>query len=119
MSLCKMTLFVILFSLECALTGFSSGRIPPGMFEYSHINGWMNPGEAAMLCENDLQCGGFTFHGTLSYQIGYEVYFFHYVLTIKLVEDGVSDWDWTSYMVNRYVICICMVLVIGTGLLIW
>ena len=43
---------------------FIAGRIPPGGFEYSELNGMYRPREAAKLCEKDLACAGFTFKGT-------------------------------------------------------
>ena len=71
------------------------------MFEYSNINGWMRPSEAVKLCEDDLQCGGFTFHGTLTPHRSYEIYFFHYVADIALDREDFLGWDWTSYTVRR------------------
>ena len=98
------TIAVLLYSLfvELVQNRFSSGMIHPGVFEYSDINGWMKPSEAAQLCENDLQCGGFTFHGILSTQLPYEIYFFHYVSDIFIDKEEFVGWDWTSYTVNRY-----------------
>ena len=101
MALAKMLIILSLFLLKSVQSGFSSGMVNPGMFEYSHINGRMKPAEAVELCENDLQCGGFTFHGTLTHQIIYEVYFFHYVSEIFLDRVDFIGWDWTSYTVNR------------------
>jgi hypothetical protein len=43
---------------------FIAGRIPPGGFEYSDLNGMYRPREAAKLCEKNLACAGFTFKGT-------------------------------------------------------
>jgi hypothetical protein len=43
---------------------FIAGRIPPGGFEHSDLNGMYRPREAAKLCEKDLACAGFTFKGT-------------------------------------------------------
>ena len=94
-------MYKLLLSIQSAICGFSPGKIPPGKYEYSHINGRMRPAEATLLCEADLQCGGFTFQGTLTYQIVYQVFFFHYVSTIRLNEEGGSGWEWTSYTVNR------------------
>ena len=98
------TIVVLLHSLFVKLVQnrFSSGIILPGVFEYSDINGWMKPSEAAQFCENNLQCGGFTFHGILSTQLPYEIYFFHYVSDIFMDKEGFAGWDWTSYTVNRY-----------------
>ena len=92
--------FEILF-LERTFSGFSHGMIRPGKFEYSSLNGWMKSSEAAELCEKNLLCGGFTFHGTLNDQLDYEVFFFHYVAEIMLDKEEFVGWDWTSYTVNR------------------
>ena len=101
MSVIKVLLFLNLLFVKIVQNGFSPGLIPPGVFEYSDINGWMKPSEALQLCENDLQCGGFTFHGTITSQLPYEVYFFHYVATIYLEKEEFVGWDWTSYIVKR------------------
>ena len=102
LQMCRLWLFVNIFCIKRSLGGFSSGGVPPGIFEYGQVNGWMKPAEAADLCETDLQCGGFTFHGTLIHQMVYEVYFFHFVSSIRLLEDDFKSLDWTSYIVNRY-----------------
>ena len=101
MSLHNLSIILALSFLKSAQSGFSSGMIGAGMFEYSSSNGWMKPAEAVELCEADLQCGGFTFHGTLTKQIDYEVYFFHFVSDIFLDKEDFVGWDWTSYTVNR------------------
>ena len=53
--------FLLLPSLETVEPGFSVGRISEGQFEYSELNGWMTPRRARSLCENNSQCGGFTY----------------------------------------------------------
>ena len=52
---------LLLPSTETVKSGFSVGRISEGQFEYSQLNGWMTPRRARSLCENNSQCGGFTY----------------------------------------------------------
>ena len=75
------------------------GRAPPTQFEYDRINGYYSPDQAKEICENDIQCGGFTFKGTRQNVERKNVYFFHYI-----------DFDdpqnlkyphWTIYVPNR------------------
>ena len=40
---------------------FSVGRISEGMFEYQDLGGWMTPRQGQLLCDQDMQCGGFTY----------------------------------------------------------
>ena len=55
------------------------GRVPPLHFEYPDINGYFTPKNAIHICENDLQCGGFTFKGSKEHEDEREIYFFHFV----------------------------------------
>ena len=55
------------------------GRVPPLHFEYPYINGYFTPLNAMHICENDLQCGGFTFKGSKEHEDEREIYFFHFV----------------------------------------
>ena len=99
---CKVIVAIFIhFLLNHANAGFYHGMTVPGSFEYSNINGWMKPREAADLCERDTQCGGFTFHGTLTHEVEFEVFFFHFVETIFLDREDFQGWDWTTYKVNR------------------
>ena len=54
-------LLFILPASETLQSGFSVGRISEGQFEYSELNGWMTPRRARSLCENNSECGGFTY----------------------------------------------------------
>jgi hypothetical protein len=45
---------------------FIVGRIPPGQFEYSELNGFYGGHEAAGVCERATACAGFTYKGTPS-----------------------------------------------------
>ena len=53
--------FLLLPASESVKSGFSVGRISEGQFEFSELNGWMTPRRARLLCENNSQCGGFTY----------------------------------------------------------
>ena len=55
------------------------GRVPPLHFEYPDINGYFTPINAMHICEDDLQCGGFTFKGSKEHEDEREIYFFHFV----------------------------------------
>ena len=86
-------------------TKFITGRIPPGRFEYSDLNGMYRTREAAKLCEKDPACAGFTFKGT-PLNIGtlakkkYEMYFFHFVPKDTFSEAKKQFYHWTSYVVK-------------------
>ena len=76
------------------------GRIPPSKFEYEILNGEMTEEKAIVLCENDLQCGGFTFKGTRRNREIREVYFFHFIHDeTSSLEDYRKYPHWTSYIV--------------------
>lgn len=49
--------------LEHVEAGFQVGQVSELYFDYSTLNGYMTPSEAAERCEEDVQCGGFTYHG--------------------------------------------------------
>ena len=56
---------VILLTLLTKLRAeWNVGRISEGQYEYDKLNGWMTPRTAESLCENDGQCGGFTYKGS-------------------------------------------------------
>ena len=78
------------------------GRTPPSSFEYSKLNGFYSPKEAKNLCEQDIQCGGFTFKGTkrIKYIIP-EVYFFHYIdEKSDYLTENIKYPHWTTYIVG-------------------
>ena len=78
------------------------GRTPPSSFEYSKLNGFFSPKEAKNLCEQDIQCGGFTFKGTkrIKYIIP-EVYFFHYIdEKSDYLTENIKYPHWTTYIVG-------------------
>ena len=56
-------LCLVIFIIICNSSNgwFYVGRISDGHFEYSYLNGWMTPGKAQNICENDPKCGGFTY----------------------------------------------------------
>jgi hypothetical protein len=87
--------------LKLCSAGFSTGRIKEGSFEYSTLNGWMTPKEAVKLCEEDVGCAGFTFHGVLIEDVEFEMYFFSYIPRIHFNSGHPSHWAWTSYKVSR------------------
>ena len=47
---------------------FLVGRIPPGQFEYPELNGFYTPKEAQKVCDEDLQCAGFSFKGKINHK---------------------------------------------------
>ena len=77
------------------------GRVPPSQYEYPDINGYFTPLDAKNICEDDLQCGGFTFKGTKEHLDEREVYFFHFV---REDEQSLSEYmeypHWTTYIVG-------------------
>ena len=52
--------------IKSAQSGFFVGQVSEGQFEYSDLNGWMTPREAAKICEKDKKCGGFTYKVTIT-----------------------------------------------------
>ena len=77
------------------------GRIPPSKFEYEILNGEMTEEKAIVLCENDLQCGGFTFKGRRKNREIREVYFFHFIHDeTSALEEYRKYPHWTSYIVG-------------------
>ena len=76
------------------------GRIPPSKFEYEKLNGLYSEEKAIVLCENDVQCGGFTFKGTRKNREIREVYFFHFIPDeTSSLEEYRKYPHWTSYIV--------------------
>ncbi len=62
----KLTILITLIAIANAKKakkddGFFIGKVPPGRFEYSELNGFYYPQEAKEICQSDLQCAGFTF----------------------------------------------------------
>ena len=77
------------------------GRVPPSSFEYAKINGHFTPTEAMNICEDDLQCGGFTFKGTKEHSDEVDVYFFHYVNgDEQSLREYMEYPHWTTYIVG-------------------
>ena len=78
------------------------GRVPPSRFEYDKLNGYYSIKHAKQMCENDFQCGGFTFKGTKRDKMKRAVYFFHF---INFENEYMKYPHWTSYIPDRpYVI---------------
>ena len=78
------------------------GRTPPSIFEYSRINGFYSPKQAQLICEKDIQCGGFTFKGPkkIKHFIP-EVYFFHFINgSSTYLTTDIRYPHWTSYIVG-------------------
>ena len=77
------------------------GRVPPLHFEYPNINGYFAPLNAMHICENDLQCGGFTFKGSKEHEDEREIYFFHFV---RDDEQSLREYmeypHWTTFIVG-------------------
>ena len=78
------------------------GRTPPSKFEYSELNGFYSPKKARQICENNFQCGGFTFKGTKRIKhIIPEVFFFHYIYEKSdYLTSNIRYPHWTTYIVK-------------------
>ena len=86
---------------ESANRNWYVGRVPPSHFEYPDINGYFTPLEAKNICEDDLQCGGFTFKGTKEHLDEREVYFFHFVRDDQQFLSEYMEYPhWTTYIVG-------------------
>merc|ERR1719430_2491925 len=51
-----------------------------------------------MLCEEDPQCGGFTYKGTYMPERQFQVYFFHLLINL---ETELGAWKWSFYRANK------------------
>jgi len=78
--------------------GFHVGRISEGQFEYPQLNGWLTPPKAVILCEEDPQCGGFTYKGTYMPERQFQVFFFHLLINL---ETELGAWKWNFYRANK------------------
>ena len=78
------------------------GRTPPSIFEYPRINGFYSPRQAQLICEKDIQCGGFTFKGSKKIvHTTPEVYFFHFINESSgFLTTEIRYPHWTSYIVG-------------------
>ena len=86
------------------------GRVPPSKFEYDTLNGYYTTSKAKTVCENDLQCGGFTFKGNRNIKGIKEIYFFHFVNDDKYSLMAYMKYPhWTTYIVGSrdYVVVSC------------
>ena len=82
------------------ISKFITGRIPPGKFEYSKLNGFYRPNVAAKICERDLGCAGFTFKGSpINIKRNYEIFFFHFVPKDIFDVNKKQYYHWTIYQV--------------------
>ena len=83
------------------LQNWHVGRIPPSQFEYADLNGYFTSINAKDICENDFQCGGFTFKGTKEHQDRREIYFFHFVRDDeKSLKEYMEYPHWTTFIVR-------------------
>jgi len=73
---------------------FAVGRIPAGRFELGTLNGWMNKHRAKETCEEHVECGGFTFRGSIAEEIEYEMFFFK---KVDYVEQNLKSFGWVYY----------------------
>ena len=53
-----------------------------------------------IVCEEDLQCGGFTFKGSKDAQLKYDMYFFHYINEKEMMKNSVRFSHWSTYVVE-------------------
>ena len=94
------------FFFECSviansMKGWCVGRIPPSRFEYEKINGFYAPLQATKICENDIQCGGFTFKGTKHGVDMKEIYFFRFVADDQIsLSEYLKYPHWSTYIVG-------------------
>ena len=101
MRIFTITLFLLCNKIPERKSDWLVGRVPPSRFEYSNLNGWMLPSKAQSICEDDLQCGGFTFIGTrFVEQQKHDVYFFHYIDVDNFEMSGIKYSQWTTYLVS-------------------
>lgn len=82
--------------------GFFVGQIPLGRFEYPELNTLLKPNQAQIICENDLECAGFTFKGPKNHlDIPHPITFFRFVSESTFTETKRANLHWTSYRVKR------------------
>ena len=80
-------------------TGFFVGQIPLGKFEYPDLKAVLKPQQARVICENDLECAGFTWKGAKILDIPHPITFFRYVSESTFTAG--NNYQWTSYRVKR------------------
>ena len=81
--------------------GWYVGRVPPSKFEYEKLNGFYTHSFAKKTCENDLQCGGFTFKGAIESRGRKEVYFFRFVPNDQASLDHYLKYPhWSTHIVQ-------------------
>ena len=72
--------------------------------QYSTVpSRWLSPSSAASLCEQDPQCGGFTYKGTLLPATllpdrKFQIFFFHLLINL---ENDLDSWKWNFYRSNK------------------
>jgi len=90
------------------LSGFIVGRICPNSYlELPQLNGKYTPSEAVNLCEQDLECSGFTYLGAKGVNQPFDIKFFHFIDPKTFSEAKVAGfWTWTSYRVKRNFVAI-------------
>ena len=94
-------LFFECLAIVNCIEGWCVGRIPPSRFEYEKINGFYTSLQAKKLCENDIQCGGFTFKGTKHGIDKKEIYFFHFVADDQIsLNEYLKYPHWSTYIVS-------------------
>ncbi len=77
---------------------FFPGRIMYANNEYPELGGRMRPRLAAIRCESDPECAGFTFMGAPGQSDPAHVAFFRFVGEVSVTH---HDLDWTFYTVDR------------------
>ena len=63
----------------------------------------MTPKKAIKVCEDDVQCAGFSYQGAKNLEQKFSMKFFHYIPeeAVSGAKSSRSDWTWTSYKVSR------------------
>ena len=103
---------IYFFILRTVVTEFIVGRVLEGQFEYPALNGWMTPGRAKEICDQDPACGGFTykvcsrklnnlnssFQGSVLLDREFDIFFFHLIINVQKDE---KSWKWIYYLPDR------------------
>ena len=87
--------------------GFNVGKTMALHLEYSVPNGWMSRDEAVQTCEDDLQCGGFTYQGAINATDPALLFYVSFFRSVSHATVNVPDFlAWTTYRVQRSLVLI-------------
>ena len=96
------TQIIIWLVFRSVNAAFYPGIPMVGEHEMPELNDWMTVRKAVMLCETNLECAGFAFIGSLSFDIEYDIFFFRFITFDDYDEKHIPlNTRFIVYCVNR------------------